>query len=111
MLFRSYRKVRKGVIKNLIRNTYHGCLIAFKSELKDSIIPMPKRGCFHDQWIGMIANKKGDCIFIEEILMDYKRYENNASSFRRYPVYIQLMNRGITFINLFLFFNGLNYRI
>ena len=33
--FFKYRRVRRGCIKNTVRNTYHGCLMAFKAELKN----------------------------------------------------------------------------
>lgn len=109
--FSKHRKVRNGIIKNLMRNTYHGCLMAFKSKLRDYIIPIPRKGCFHDQWIGLMANGKGDCLFIEETLMEYRRYENNASNFTGNPIHIQLKNRIITFMNLLLYYFGANYRI
>lgn len=109
--FSEHRKVRNGIFRNLMRNTYHGCLMAFKSELKDNIIPMPRRGCFHDQWIGLIANGKGHCFFIKEVLMDYRRYENNASSFTRNPIRVQLINRILTFINLLMYYLNINYRL
>ena len=102
--FSSYRKVRGGFFNNWLRNTYHGCLMSFSKDLVKYILPFPKRGCFHDQWIGMIANAKGKTTFIDDILVDYKRYGNNQSSFKRHPFFIQLRNRIYIGINLMLYF-------
>lgn len=103
--FFAYRKVRTGVMKNIIRNTYHGCLIAFKSELKEQILPFPNKGCLHDQWIGIIAELEGKTLFFEDVLMEYKRHENNASSFKRLPIFIQVRDRA------FLMKNIIGYRL
>lgn len=91
--FFAHRRVRTGVLKNMIRNTYHGCLIAFRAELKDEIIPFPEKGCLHDQWIGLVAEMNGTTIFLDEILMDYRRHGNNASSFEHLPVTRQIKDR------------------
>lgn len=91
--FFKFRRVRSGFLKNLIRNTYHGCLIAFRSELKDRLKPYPEKGCFHDQWIGLVAEKHGGCFFLDEILMDYYRHPGNVSSFEHLPIIKQMQNR------------------
>ncbi len=88
-----HRKVRSGYIKNVLRNTYHGCLIAFKKELKAKLKPFPKKGCLHDQWIGLCAEKNGGCIFLDEKLMEYYRHQGNASSFSRLSFAKQFVNR------------------
>lgn len=98
--FFKHRKVRSGLIKNWFRNTYHGCFIAFDAKLKNEIIPIPNRGCFHDQWIGLIAEMNGKVFFLDEILMEYKRHSGNASSFKRLPIYVQIRNRLILGFNL-----------
>lgn len=102
--FAKHRRVRPGLFKNFIRNTYHGCCMAISSELKSYIVPFPKSGCFFDYWIGLIANIKGKTVFIDNVLMEYKRYDNNASSFEQYPRLIQLKNRFLIFCNLLLYF-------
>lgn len=96
--FFKHRKVRSGFIRNIMRNTYHGCLMAFKKELKKYLHPYPHHGCFHDQWIGLIAERHGGCVFLDQTLMTYYRHRGNASSFERLPIYFQIKNR----INLIL---------
>lgn len=91
--FFKIRRVREGFFLNWIRNTYHGCCMAFRKSLTEHLIIMPSKGCFHDQWIGLIAELHGEIFFLNCVLMDYKRYDNNASSFKQYPLHTQLVNR------------------
>ncbi len=91
--FFQYRRVRRGTLKNLVRNTYHGCLMAFDSRIKPYIIPFPESGCFHDQWIGIVADYLGEVYFQNEILMDYVRHNENMSSFEHLPFTRQLSDR------------------
>ena len=91
--FFEHRNVRAGFWKNYMRNTYHGCLMAFRRELVQYLNPFPKKGCLHDQWIGLVAERKGKIVFLPEILMEYKRHSGNASSFKRLPFARQLGDR------------------
>lgn len=91
--FFEYRRVRTGFLKNIMRNTYHGCLMAFRKELIHDMMPFPTSGCLHDQWIGLTAEKKGRIILLDKVLMDYKRHESNASSFKRFPINKQIKDR------------------
>lgn len=77
--FFSIRKSKAGYWKNLYKNSFIGCCMAFKSSLLNSILPFPKYILWHDMWIGLIAEKKGKTIFIPDILLYYRRHENNAS--------------------------------
>lgn len=91
--FFRHRRVRRGVMKNFLRNTYHGCLMAFTSQLKKEILPIPDSGCLHDQWIGLVAELNGPTYFYARILMEYKRHGRNASSFQHLPFLTQIKNR------------------
>ena len=103
--FFAHRRVRTGVLKNMIRNTYHGCLIAFRAELKDAMFPFPEKGCLHDQWIGLVAEMNGTTMFFDKILMDYRRHSGNASSFEHLPVFRQITDR------IALTWNVMKYKI
>lgn len=109
--FFEHRRVRSGVVQNIIRNTYHGCCMALDATIVNQVVPMPKRGCFHDQWIGIIADHLGKVFFLDEILMEYKRYKNNTSSFTQYPFYIQLKNRILLIVNYLLFKVKVGFRL
>lgn len=91
--FFEMRKVRPGVWKNLLRNTYHGCCIAFKQELVPYILPIPDDIYLHDQWIGILADYIGKTYFLKDKLINYRRHGNNASSFKHLPIRCQIKNR------------------
>ncbi len=92
--FFSFRKCGPGVFKNIYKTTYIGCCIAFDSCLKEKIIPIPTDIDMHDQWIGIIANHFGKCVFINDVLMDYHRHANNVSDcFHHYPLARMIKNR------------------
>lgn len=88
-LFSIYR-TRKGYVNNLIRNTYVGCCMAFRRDLLDYILPIPKNIQMHDMWIALLAEKKGKTFLNEAKLMYYRRHDSNVSttsqksSFSRY---------------------------
>ncbi len=92
--FFAMRSSGKGVLKNIYKNTYIGCCMAFQSTLKDKIMPIPLEIEMHDQWIGILGEhfKKG-CFFLPEKLILYRRHGDNASSFTHYPLKKMIKNR------------------
>lgn len=91
--FAKHRKVKTGIIKNLIKNSYHGCCITFRKELKNKILPIPDTIYLHDQWIGMIAEIEGKTYFLDKKLIKYRRHSENNSSFKHLTVGKMLKNR------------------
>lgn len=91
--FFQYRRIRTGIIKNIFRNTYHGCLMAIRKELIKEIVPFPPKGCLHDQWIGIVAERNGNVEYYNKVLMKYYRHSTNASTFKHLPISIQIINR------------------
>lgn len=77
--FRKNRS-RKGRLKNIIKNSYIGCCMAFKSVLKNCILPFPKNIPMHDQWIGLMAEFRGGVEFLNVPLIKYRRHNNNATN-------------------------------
>jgi hypothetical protein len=61
-----WRNSKAGIIKNLIRNSYLGCCMAFKRKVLDKAMPFPKNIPMHDMWIGMIAEVYYKPIFIQD---------------------------------------------
>lgn len=72
-------RTKKGFIRNIIKNSYQGCCMAFRSELKKYILPFPKKIPMHDQWIGLMAEKHGNVVFIDEPLILYRRHGGNVT--------------------------------
>lgn len=70
---------RKGLIKNLIKNTYMGCCMAFSHDLLEKILPFPKGIPMHDSWIGLVSEFYGKVEFIPEKTILYRRHPMNQS--------------------------------
>ncbi|WP_368252081.1 glycosyltransferase family 2 protein [Enterococcus sp. 2201sp1_2201st1_B8_2201SCRN_220225] len=72
-----YRQVKEGFWHNLLRSGYIGAGMAFRKELKEKILPFPKKIPMHDMWIGLVAGK--GVFLLQEPLTLYRRHEKNAS--------------------------------
>ena len=71
---------KRGFAKNIIKNSYMGCCMAFRKELVREFIPFPEDIPMHDQWIGLIAERCGAVIVFEEKpLLYYRRHGGNVS--------------------------------
>ncbi len=62
-----------GFLKNIKKNSYMGCCMAFSSSLKDAVLPFPDNLPMHDQWIGLIAERKGKVKFLYTPYLLYRR--------------------------------------
>jgi hypothetical protein len=71
---------RKGLIRNIFRNSYMGCCMAFKREILERALPIPKNLPVHDIWIGLISEVHSKLVFIHDKLVYHRRHEANASS-------------------------------
>lgn len=77
-----YRKngSKKGLVKNIIKNSYLGCTMAFNRSILEMSLPFPKDLSMHDWWIGLVGELFGETYFIKNKLISYRRHDNNASS-------------------------------
>ncbi len=73
-------KSKKGIIRNIIKNSYVGCCMAFKKEILKKALPFPRNLPMHDSWLGLISEIYGKVIFLEESLIQYRRHDKNLSS-------------------------------
>ena len=71
--------IKKGFLRNILKNSYQGCCMAFGSELKKYILPFPENLPMHDQWIGLMAEKHGKVVLIDEPLILYRRHGSNVT--------------------------------
>lgn len=69
-----------GIIRNMIKNSYLGCCMAFNRKILESTVPFPKEEVPHDIWIGLIAEWKGEVLLLENQLVKYRRHGDNLSS-------------------------------
>ena len=88
-----YRNSGKGIIKNIYKNTYIGCCMAFSKEIKKYILPIPNDIEMHDQWIGVLNDKYGKTYFLEEKLIKYRRHSLNNSQMSHYGIAKMIKNR------------------
>ena len=65
---------RPGLLRNLVKNTYTGCCMAFTRELLPHILPFPAGIPMHDQWIGMCAETFATTLSIDEPYILHRRH-------------------------------------
>lgn len=98
--FFKLRNSKQGIIKNIIKNSYIGCCMAFKKECLDYLLPIPYSIPMHDQWIGLMCEINGNVKFLNEKLIYYRRHSSNSSSLTGLPIKNKLKNRIILIKNL-----------
>jgi glycosyltransferase involved in cell wall biosynthesis len=69
----------KGIIKNLVKNTYMGCCMAFPRDLLEKVLPFPKGIPMHDSWIGLLSELYGVVEFVPLKTIQYRRHSVNQS--------------------------------
>jgi len=70
---------KRGIIKNLYKNPYFGCCMAFKKKILQHALPFPKNIPMHDIWIGYIGELYGKTFFCDDKLIKYRRHKDNTS--------------------------------
>lgn len=91
--FYKYRNSGSGIIKNIWKNTYIGCCMAIDARMKNTILPIPNNIEMHDQWIGLLCEKEGKSLFINDKLINYRRHGNNLSKFEHHNLLKMVYNR------------------
>lgn len=71
----------QGFFKNLIKNTFLGCCMAFDRSILDYTLPFPRKIAMHDQWIGLNAELFSSVYFCDDQLVGYRKHENNQTPF------------------------------
>lgn len=94
------RGSKPGFIKNVVKNSYVGCCMAFRKGLLTHCLPFPDKIEMHDWWIGLVAEKIGKTSLIHEPYLMYRRHTENVSSFHHHPVSKMVFNRVYFMIQL-----------
>ncbi len=68
-----------GILKNIIKNSYLGCCMAFRRELLTHALPIPRQTPMHDMWLGMLAEYHGSVFFLPNPYILYRRHGHNAT--------------------------------
>jgi glycosyltransferase involved in cell wall biosynthesis len=71
--------IRSGFIANLVKNSFVGCCMAFRSTLRDRVVPFPAGVPWHDWYIGLVACATGRILYVDRTTMYYRRHASNAS--------------------------------
>ncbi|WP_297095229.1 glycosyltransferase [uncultured Draconibacterium sp.] len=70
---------RRGFLKNLTKNSYMGCCMAFHKDLLPIVLPFPKSIAMHDLWIGLNAELHSRPVFCPTKLVKYRRHDFNKT--------------------------------
>ena len=79
--FFSLRQVRRGVLSNLIKNSYLGCCMAIRRDVVRASLPFPKDLPMHDQWLGILGESMGRVIILKKPLLYYRRHPGTVTDF------------------------------
>lgn len=74
------RGVKCGFWANWFRNSYTGCCMAFRRDVLLASLPFPAHIPMHDQWIGLVAERKFKVSFLHETLIGYRQHGGNATN-------------------------------
>lgn len=99
----SFFKIRgsaTGFFKNLWRNSYVGCCMAFRKEMVEKILPFPEEIYMHDYWIGATAEVLGKVELIKEPLILYRRHSANVTEMKHGSLFFMLQKRWNMLITL-----------
>ncbi|MBO0452817.1 glycosyltransferase [Candidatus Enterococcus murrayae] len=80
--YQAMRHTHSGFWHNIVKSSYIGAGMAFRSELKKIILPIPAEVPMHDMWIGLLADYYHGVVFIPEQLVYYRRHGLNASEIK-----------------------------
>ena len=102
--FFSHRGSRPGFWRNIYKNSYMGCCMAFRAEILSYVLPFPNSIYMHDWWIGLLVEVKGSVHFYDKPLIKYLRHGNNLSPTGEdgYNVFRKVENRFNLLMNLVL---------
>ena len=73
------QRPRPGLLRNLAKNSYTGCCMAFTRALLPYILPFPENIPMHDQWIALRAERFGTVHVIDEAYILHRRHDNTQT--------------------------------
>lgn len=81
--FFEQRASKSGILRNIFKNSYMGCCMAFKRKMLKHIMPIPRAIAMHDQWIGIVCNIYGKVELIDAQLIYHRMHDDNATGERQ----------------------------
>lgn len=76
------RNVKKTCFGNLIKFSYLGCCLAFRSEILNKALPFPsnRQLCTHDNWLFLVGSFLFKHKVLDDKLIYYRRHNCNVST-------------------------------
>lgn len=107
--FFNFHGSAKGIIRNVIKNSYFGSCMAFRKELLNYALPFPaSREIGHDVWLGLIAEMVGKVCLTEQPLILYRRHAAAVTPHgmgkSKRSLFVKLLGRVIMFKYVFIFY-------
>ena len=87
------KSIHKLFFLNLFDLSFKGCCIAFRRELLQKVLPVPKPVIVHDAWIGCWGYLLGSYVSINDELIDYRVHGKNVSIGTRNRFYYKILYR------------------
>ena len=95
------KKVSRGLLKNAIHCSYHGCCLAMTNEFCRQVLPLPRGPFLHDMWIGEVAELfRKRVVFLNEKCILYRRHGENCSGSKGRTIYQKIRERYYLFVFL-----------
>lgn len=89
-------------IRNIIKCTYWGCCMAFRSEVRSYACPFPTEGKVgHDLWLGVLVGFCGKIVRVDQCLMKHRLHGDNVSTDKRRSLPVIIKHR-VVMIKLLL---------
>ena len=83
---------------NYVKGTFLGCQMAFCSNLKEKIWPVPEKyHIAHDLWLGVIGQAYGKVDLYNEKLILHRLHDGNFSNTSRMSFFYRIINRCMFF--------------
>ena len=77
--FFAQRRSGPGLLRNLWRNSFLGCCMAFRRSLLARALPFPRGLPMHDTWLGLVASATGRVRFVDAPTLLYRRHAASVS--------------------------------
>lgn len=76
------RKIKTTFLGNLIKFSYLGCCLAFKSKILKKALPFPlnRKFCTHDNWLFLVGSFFFEHQVLNQKLIYYRRHDSNVST-------------------------------
>lgn len=60
------------------QNVMSGCTMLINRALINIALPIPQQAYMHDWWLGLVAHRCGEIVFVDQPLIQYRQHSNNT---------------------------------